>query len=172
MRFKSVVAIAAAAALTAVAPLSAQTTCTGNPCSTFNTGTLTIGDVMQLDLSSGTTNLGTPGLTEFNAGAILSTGPTTTVRANRAYRVTVEAQNDFTYTAGGLGGTKVKGDLQWKTGVLNFAGMSTTAATAFSGTSSDGLTPSAAIQYKTLLSYANDKPGTYEIVVKFTLAAP
>ena len=171
MRFKSVVAIAAAAVLTAVAsPLSAQVlSCTGNGCFTSNTGTLTVNDVMQLDLSGVSTNLGTPVLADFNAGFILSTGPTAQVWSNRAYRVTVEAPSDFVYT-GSLAGSKVKGDLQWKT-TGGFADMTTGAVDAYAGTSNNGGV-SAAIQYKTKLSYANDKPGSYALLVKFTLAAP
>ena len=171
MRFKSVAAITAATLLTALAqPVAAQVlSCTGNGCFTSNTGTLTVGDVMQLDLSSVSTNLGTPVLADFNAGSILSTGPTATVWSNRAYRVTVDAPSDFVYT-GSLAGTKVKGDLQWKT-TGAFASLTTSAADAYAGTSHNG-TASAAIQYKTLLAYANDKPGSYALLVKFTLTAP
>ena len=171
MRFKSVVAVAAAAILVAAAqPASAQIlSCTGNGCHDENIGTLTVGDVMQLDLSSTATDLGTPVLADFNNGFINSTGPTSKVWSNRPYRVTVSAPADFSYT-GTLSGTKVKGDLQWKT-TGSFASMTTAAADAYSGSSNNGGV-SAAIQYHTLLSYANDVPGSYALNVHFTLSAP
>jgi hypothetical protein len=174
MRFNAVVAVAAAAMLAVGAQAaSAQiVSCTGNGCLTTNTGTLTVNDVMQLDLSGVSTALGTPGLTNFNAGKITSTGPTAKVWSNRPYRVTVAAAAaNFTYT-GSLSGSKPASDLQWNTtGTGSYTALSTTAADLFSGTSNAGSTVGG-IFYNTLLSYANDLPGSYALVVNFTLAAP
>ena len=184
IRIRAIVAAAAASAAIACMPqlVSAQATCTytnTTPCtlSPFN-ASLTPTDVMRLKLSSTSTNLGAPAKTDFTTGFIASTGPTLSVKANRAYRVTVQPTTAFfcVTSCPGVASTKPTYDLSWSANGTFTAfvfGTPQDVVASGLGTPSAGTgTPQATLSYKTALSYAVDKPGTYAVVVTITLTAP
>ncbi len=167
-------------ALTAAAgPVSAQLTCNAtNPspagdCSLTNTVSGTVNDMVQLTISSNTTVLPAFTLAEFNAGKRTGvSGPTLTVNANRAWRVSIKGAA-FTGTGNNA---KPVGELRWKDDVDNtsYAGLTTSAVPFFPGAGNGSATNSMVrnIGYEWLLSFATDTPGGYSQVVTFTLSAP
>ncbi len=149
----------------------AAQTATGNPATVSVTASATVNDMLQLTLSSITTDLGTPTVADFNAGYLNAVGPTATVKSNRAWTVNVKGHT-ATFTGSGTANpTKSAADLQWGTtaGTYNHD-MSTVAPLATgAATANSGALP---IFFHTLWNYATDSPGTYSLVVDFTLSAP
>lgn len=176
---KRLASLAALAILSAAAaPLAAQqNSCTGNPCTIQNTASVSVVDVMRLTLDGYTTDLGTPTESDFVAGYRTAAGPTATVRSNRPYRVTVKAvPSSFSWTAPTInGGTladplKPASDLLWGTAAGTYGNDMSASALLLSGNGTSSTQQQ--IHYKTLYSFAKDVPGTYSIVIDFTLAAP
>jgi hypothetical protein len=135
--------------------------------------TLTIPDVMQLTLTSTSTALTTPVAADYDAGFVANTGPTATVKSNRAWRLQISA-GAATWTAVSTPpftarASKPAADLQWGTGGP-FTALTTTAATAASGGGTGG-TP-ASFVFHTVYSWGLDTPGSYSLAIVFTLLAP
>ena len=174
--------IAAAAFLGAAARLDAQT-CIAQPppanlwtCAANTSASLVIGDVLSLTLSATTTTLTAPGSTDYDAGFVANTGPTATVRGNRAWRLQISAAA-ATWTAvntqPGVSAraNKPVSDLLRATASGGpFTAFSTTPATVASGAASAGT--AATFYLRTLYAWTVDTPGTYSLVVTFTLLAP
>ena len=100
-------------------------------------------------------------------------GPTATVVANRPWVVSVVGNTGaFTCAGAGCNGTKTAADLKWEVNGAggSFANNMSTPSDLASGNATSGT--SAQIMYRTLWSVANDTPGTYSLVVNFTLSAP
>jgi hypothetical protein len=111
-------------------------------------------------------------ISDFSSGTTIqlpTTGPTFTVKANRAYKVQISA------AAASFTGTtyaKPAADLAWSTSPSGtFATLSTTAADVDAGGATAGST-SVGLYYKTTYKLLQDVPGTYSLDVKFTLVAP
>ena len=157
--------------LVATQSLAAQTSCTGNPCNVTTTATLTVNDLLKLTLSSTATDLGTPVEADFDAGFKTSSGPTATVKANRPWHVAVVGTTAaFGYTGSLIDPVKSASDLKWGTVAGTYGSDASASATLSSGNGTSG--SSQQIFYKTLLSFANDRTGSYALDVKFTLSAP
>ena len=158
-------AILALLALVSV-PASAQ--CSGGSCTV--TISMPVAQVLRLTLSSTTTNLGNPTPADFTTGYKDATGPIVTVKANRAWHVSVSGTAArFTYT-GSLGNpNKPVGDLGWGTSSGSYPNNLGTPATFASGT--PGIT-SRTIYFRTQWHLTTDVPGNYQAVVAFTLSAP
>lgn len=175
MTFRPMALVLAGAALLGLSPLaSAQTVCTGNPCSLTNTASVTVTAQLKLSLSSTTTTLTSPDTTAFNNG--FQDDPsmfTATVKANTGWTLSVKSAA-ATWTASGAGAraSKPAGDLQWSsTGGSPFTALTASnAQLATSGTGTSGTTKT--ISYHTLWDYTLDTPGTYSLGVVFTLSAP
>ena len=165
--------MAALALLLGTAPAAAQT-CTTNPCTVGVTTSSTVNDVMQLTLSSTTSDLGSPTATEYGAGFMDASGPTSTVKSNRPWRVTVVGNAaNFTYTApaaSGLTNTKSAADLKWGTVAGTYGSNMGSAAQLSAGNGTSGA--SQQIFFRTQWAWATDVPGTYSLVVNFTLSGP
>jgi hypothetical protein len=164
-----------AALVAAFGPLSAAAqTCTTNPCTVGVTASSTVADVMQLTLSSTTTDLGSPTATEYGAGHMDASGPTSTVKSNRPWRVTVVGNAaNFSYSApaaSGLTNTKSAADLKWGTTAGTYGSNMGSAAQLSSGNGTAGA--SQQIFFRTQWAWATDVPGTYSLVVNFTLSGP
>lgn len=161
-----------ALSLAASSPLLGQT-CTANPCTVQVTASATVPDVMQLTLSTTTLDLGTPSAADFSAGYKEMAGPTATVQSNRPWHIDVVAANvtQFTYSGSLTDPGKPASDLKWGTVSGTYTNNAGTSAVLKTGTSG-GTGVSQQIFFKTLWSWASDVPGTYSVVVKFTLAAP
>lgn len=167
----AVPARALAQTCTAQAPPATPWTCTVS-----TSAALTIGDVLQLTLSSTTTTLTAPSSADYDAGFVLNTGPTATVRGNRAWRLQISAATatwGATNTQPGVSAwtNKPAGDLLWSTAAGGpFTALSTTPATVTSGNASAGTGSS--FFFRTAYSWALDTPGAYSLAVVFTLVAP
>jgi hypothetical protein len=163
MRISSVVLVAL---LTLYRTAAAQQTCDGGATCLLNvSATASINSVARLSISTTTTTLTTPATADFGTTAgVNSTGPTITVKANTGYTLTASAVSG-SWTGGS--NTKPATDLKMKVngGALTALGQVAQTATATGGTSY-------AIGYNTIYNWAVDTPGSYSLVVKYTLTAP
>lgn len=148
---------------------AAAQSCTGNPCSVGNTVSATVGTLLRLTLSTTTTALAGPSEAEFDAGFQDAAGPSATVKANRSWTLKVSAAA-ANWTTDNLV-VKPASDLQWATASGGpYAGLTIAAAdVATSGATASFAQP---VFYRVLWSYANDAPGSYSLVVTYTVTAP
>jgi hypothetical protein len=181
MRKLYAVAVLAAAVARTSAAQSCSIVSTAAPplsCTVTSTHSLTMPSLLSLTMAgftSGTSQtLNAPtDISDFSSGStiqVATTGPTFTVKANRAYKVQISA------AAASFSGTsyaKPAGDVQWSTAANGtFAALSTTAADVDpAGVPTAGST-SIGLFYKTTYKLLQDVPGTYSLDVKFTLVAP
>lgn len=122
-----------------------------------------------VDLSL-TDNLSFTGLgkDEFDVGYMEDLGAhVLTVSCNTTWTLTIES-DALLWSGGSL--SKPSTDLQWTTAV-SYAGLSTTAAQVTTGSAGKDLA-AATVDFKLLLSYASDTPGTYTLGITYTLTAP
>jgi hypothetical protein len=166
--------IVVAATLTPLlsAPLAAQT-CSTNPCTVQVTASATVNDVMKLTLSGITADLGTPTDVDYTAGFKEAAGPTATVQSNRPWHVDVVGNNTtkFTYAGSFTDPNKAASDLKWGTVSGTYGNnMSSSAVLKTGATGSSGTAQQ--IFFKTLWAWTSDVPGTYSLVVNFTVAGP
>src|SRR5207247_6866533 len=110
-------------------------------------------DVMQLTLTSTSTALTAPAAAGYDAGFVANTGPTATVKSNRAWRLQISAAAatwTATNTQPGVNArpNKPAADLEWGTAVGGpFTALSVTPATAKSGSATAG-TPTSILDRK------------------------
>lgn len=148
-------------------PNGANGTCTLNVASS-----LTIPTVIRLTIDDTTTALTTPTEVIFNTGTASSAGPSITVQSNSPWTLYVRA-GAATWT--GVGAVarvnKPAGDLGWNiTGGASYATMTTVDATVKSGTrTASDVTQ---IYYQVNWSWPLDTPGTYSLVVQYTVTSP
>jgi hypothetical protein len=111
-------------------------------------------------------------ISDFSSGTTIqlpTTGPTFTVKANRAYKVQISAA---AATFSGTSYAKPAGDIAWSTSAAgSFTALSTTAADVDAGGATAG-SASVGLFYKTTYKLLSDVPGTYTLDVTFTLVAP
>jgi hypothetical protein len=145
-------------------------------CPVNTSATLTVPDVMQLTLTSTSTALTAPATADYDAGFVANTGPTATVKSNRAWRLQISA-GAATWTASNTQpgvnarGNKPAADLKWGAAVAGpFTAVSVTPVTASMGSATAG-TPTSFF-FQTLYSWGLDTPGAYSLPVVFTLLAP
>lgn len=169
-----------AVALFAAAPVQAQLSCdiaNTASCPVGTTASMTMPSLLRLTLGSTTSSLAAPAAVgEFDPATGLvkkeSDGPSVTVRANRGWSVTLQADaGTFTPALGATNGyAKPVSDLEvfngtsWAT-VSNSTAVSITSGTA---TASNVLST---IKYRTLYNVALDKPDTYSLGITYTLTA-
>lgn len=178
MRFYALASAVGAAALFSASSLAAQGTCTTTPsCTVTNTASATVNTVARLTLDANTTDLGTPVEADFTAGFKDAVGPVATVISNAPWTVTVYRANSnsqyFASTSTYV--TKPTSDLQWDVvagGTTHNAGTSAALVFASNPTGAPTPTSSQATFYRTNWSFALDTPGTYTLVVNYTLSEP
>jgi len=172
--------LALSLALTVLAEGAAAQSCSApvpnGSCPVNTSATLTVPDVMQLTLTSTSTALTAPATADYDAGFVANTGPTATVKSNRAWRLQISA-GAATWTASNTQpgvnarANKPGADLQWGTAAGGpFTAASVTPATANSGSATAG-TPTSFF-FHTLYGWGVDTPGAYSLPVVFTLLAP
>jgi hypothetical protein len=151
---------------------TAQATCTGNPCSVQLTASATVNDVLRLTLSGASTNLGTPSETDYDAGYKDVAGPTASVKSNRPWHVDIAAAAaTFGYAGVLTNPNKSASELLWGATAGTYGNNMGSAAVLMNGATGTGST-SQAIFFRTLWSWASDVPGSYSLVINFTVAAP
>ena len=172
MKFGRLVGAATVLVLLSTSRVLAQT-CSANPCTVQLTASATVNDVVQLSLSGTTLDLGTPSAADFTAGFKDVAGPTATVQSNRPWHVDVVANNvvKFTYAGALTDPNKPSNNLHWGTVSGTYGNDASTSAVLKSGAAGTSGT-SQQIFFRTMWSWAADVPGTYSLVVNFTLAAP
>ena len=165
-------AAAAAMLMVAASHLEAQATCTGNPCTVQVTASATVNDVLRLTLSSNTADLGTPTDVDLDAGYKDAAGPTASVKSNRPWHVDVAGNAAaFSYTGSLTDPNKPASDLQWGTAAGTYGNNMGASSVLTSGATGTG-NASQAIFFRTLWSWTSGVPGSYGLVINFTLAAP
>ena len=181
MRKLFVVAVLTAAVARTSAAQScsiASTAATPAPCTVTSTHSLTMPSLLSLTMAgftSGTSmTLNAPAdISDFSSGntiQVATTGPTFTVKANRAYKVQISAAAANFSTATSY--SKPAADIAWATAANGtFVALSTTAADVDAGAATAGST-SVGLFYKTTYRLLSDVPGAYNLDVKFTLVAP
>jgi hypothetical protein len=164
MRLRSV--ISTTIALLVIAARGASAQCNSGPsCSVQVLATATINTVARLSISNTTTSLTTPKAADFGSSAgVTSIGPTITVLSNAGYALTAAAS--ATSWTGPSGANKPATDLKMIIG----AGPVPLGQVGTSSTGTSGKPYS--ISYNTIYNWTTDKPGTYSLVVNYTLTAP
>lgn len=163
----------------AASPLAAQRNCAVNgpatsSCTVSLVTEVTVHDLMRIDLSEAALDLGQPTVADFEAGHLNSATPVTvSVKANRPYKVTIESGTPrFDYSGAHPDPDKPATDLLWTTASGSFD-ESRNVGTARDLGGDDGATDGrdVDVHFRTKYSFAKDKPGSYSLDVKFTLAA-
>lgn len=146
-------------------------------CSVSGNVSITVGSPahnVQLDLSTSTTILATPSISDYDGGiqAIPTTGPTWTATSNGAWTVSVAATSS-TWELTSLNGRvdKPVSDLLFAlTPAGAYTPISLTAATVGSGAAN--VQGSGTLYFKVKYSWLNDDPGSYRIPLVFSVFAP
>jgi hypothetical protein len=171
----------AIASLGAAGRISAQTNCS-NPvvgsdvllgatvgsgaCSVTNTVSLTLGKYATLSINNATTTLATPSAAQFGDPAgVTTTGPTVTVSSNTGWTLTASAAAGWTGTGNN---SKPVTDIKAKVGSGSFTAFPFTAGTNPGASSA----ATVAMSYNTIYNFLTDTPGTYSLIVTYSLTAP
>ncbi|HEY3935149.1 MAG TPA: hypothetical protein VGL65_11105 [Gemmatimonadales bacterium] len=146
--------------------------------------------VLVINLSGSNTNtaLGTPAEADFLAGGLVADGPTVTIMANGPYSVGVKGHTStFAYSGPALTNpNKLASDLTWAPGTgaapgtcaavptygNNMGSSSKLMSGSVGAPAISASAPSQQICYRTLWTFASSPPGTYMLMVDFTLSEP
>jgi len=166
-----------------VASGSAASRLPAQSCGQTSTGSCTVNVTLrapipfaaQISASASTTDIGqltTADLIPGQAtGAKEFTGPVITAQANFAWTLTIRAASaSWTYSGTGSP-SKPASDLGWRLGTSgSYAAMTTSGATLISGAL--GESRSTPIYFRTTWRWTSEPPGSYELPLTLTLAAP
>ena len=164
---------------TAIGASQANAQCSSNTgsCNTTNTASVTVGALVKLGMSSATTTLTAPSVTDIESALSLdNAGPTFTVKANRSWTLKVKSFNatNFDYL-GTDSGVKPISDLSWATtSGGSYSAITASDATVASGASSNSTAVNSFFRTSWAggFSAASNAPGTYSLPIVFTLTAP
>jgi hypothetical protein len=165
---------------TSIGASEANAQCSGNAgtCNTTNTASATVGVLVKLGMSSATTTLTNPAVSDIELGAVLAdAGPTFTIKANRSWTLSVMTTNAANWTyVGSFGGTKPISDLTWSNALAGtYVGISSSNVSFLTGASATNGTAAQAF-FKTVwaagFTQPSNAPGVYSLPVVFTLSAP
>jgi hypothetical protein len=176
-----VVALAAmAAVMCAPSVTEAQGSCSrsnSGSCSTSaSSGNVTEGTIakaVQAVITAGSTASITATAAAYNAGYAEFQGATLTVRANKAWNLTISSSaSAWTNVGSGSRASKPVADLSWATSQAGtYTALSATATTVTSGAAATSGT-TVNLWHRAKLSWTSDTPGTYILPVTVTLTAP
>jgi hypothetical protein len=168
MTLRPMLLVAVVAALTAATPAAAQQPCP--TCTQAVTLNVQVPTVMRLVLDAPTTLVATASEDSYDRGYETTAGPTATVKSNVPWRLDISTtQETWTPTGAGARADKPAADLAWSASPDGrYAPIGTTPAVAATGRPGKSRVP---LTYRTNFSYEKDSPGSYQIVVKLTLAA-
>ncbi len=137
----------------------------GSACQVSNTVSLTLGKYARLSIDNTSSSLTVPQASDFGTVAgVNSTGPTLTVSSNAPWTLTASTAAGWTGTGNN---SKPLSDIKAKVGAGSFTAFPFTAASG-SAIANDGH----AVTYNTIYNFVTDTPGTYSLVVNYTLTAP
>ena len=133
-------------------------------CQVSNTVQVTLGKYARLSIDNTNTTLTTPQASDFGTVAgVTTTGPTVTVSSNAPWTLTASTAASWT---GSGNNAKPTADLKGKTSG-SFATFPFTAATGAAIANDAHL-----VTYNTLYNFVVDTPGSYSLIVNYTLTAP
>jgi len=175
MKFAKLLVVTAMSAVAATAHAQTLINCGGateagigpstTSCRLTNQVNASVPTVARLEITSTSTNLTAPLAADFGTAAgVNSTGPTLTVRANAGYVLT-SAPAAATWT-GPATSNKLASDLKMSVN----AGSTVALGTVGSGSATAGV--DYAIGYNVIYNWTTDIPGSYSLVVNYTLTAP
>jgi hypothetical protein len=167
MSLRPVLFVAVAAVLAAV-PATAQQPCP--TCTQAVTLNVQVPTILRLVVDAPTTVVAAATEAGYDRGYEVTAGPTATVKSNVPWRLDISAtQETWTPTGAGARADKPATDLSWSAlSDGKYTPMGTTPAVAATGRPGRTAVP---LTYRTKFSYEQDSPGSYQIVVKLTLAA-
>jgi len=165
---------------TALGSSQANAQCSDNngTCNTTNTASVSVGALVKLGMSSGSTTLTNPTADNLDGGAVLqNTGPTFTIKANRSWTLKIKSGNALNWTyAGANAGVKPIGHLAWATAPAGvYAAITDIDATFTSGAGATNSGAASSFFRTTWLADfvdASNREGTYSLPIVFTLSAP
>jgi hypothetical protein len=157
------------------ATLQAQTSCIGlGSCTTVTTVQLIVPGIVSLDLGGATVNLNAPTISSLGSH-VQSNGPTMTVRANKAWNVSVHANAAAWAYTGDNGGAKPLSDLTWS-GASDGTYVAMTQTPAPVGSGARTSTATVPMFFRVLHPADPGDPrnaaGTYTLGLTFTITAP
>lgn len=164
-------------AVSSVTPVWAQSCGAASTCQVTTEAAVTIPALVALDVSGGgSLALTAPVPDDLATGHVQDNGPTITVRANRAWTLSLHTTNatNWTYT-GDQAGVKPISDLTWATTSNGtYAAITTSAATVDSGARTNNDSPSLFFRtvYSSDFAADNNAAGAYSLALVFTIAAP
>jgi len=165
---------------TAIGASQANAQCSSGTgsCFTTNTASVTVGVLVKLGMTTTTTALTAPSVTDLESATPVldNVGPVFTVKANRSWNLKIKSFNatNFDYTGSDLG-VKPIGDLSWAiSSGGSYSAITASDATVASGVSSNGTTVNSFFRTSWAggFSAASNAPGTYSLPIVFTLTAP
>lgn len=131
---------------------------------------ITIGQVLAIDVTNTTVSFDNPDATDFDSGSMDATSGSSQIdtRGNVEHAVEITADADF---FSGGGGSKPASDLRWSTDGFGSqdVGLSTTAARVVEGLSRGNNTGATSVDYRILLDYTTDAPDTYTLGFTYTV---
>lgn len=168
LTMKRPVIVLALAALALAPRTSVAQECSGNNCRTTNTVVANVGALMGLSLDRPATVTVSASAQDIATGAQVTSGPTARVKSNTDWRLEVSATSTE-WTAGqGARDGKPATDLAWRVGTDgDYTPLSTEPAQAAAGSHTSDT--EVAFQYQTSYDSQSDRPGTYTMVVQYTL---
>jgi len=141
------------------------TTSANSNCQVTNTVSVTLGKYARLSIDATTTPLTVPTALQFGTAAgVNSPGPTLTVSSNTAWTLTASTAAAWT---GSGNNAKPTSDIKAKVDAGSLTAFPFTAASG-SAIASDPHT----VVYNTIYNFVTDTPGSYSLVVNYTLSAP
>ena len=155
-------------ALPAAMPVAAQQSC--STCTASATLSVQVPTVMRLVVDAPTTVVASATEASYDRGYEVTAGPTATVKSNVPWRLDISTtQETWTPTGAGARADKPATDLLWSASPAgSYTPIGTKPAVAATGRPGRTRVP---LSYQTKFSYDQDSPGSYQIVVKLTLAA-
>ena len=149
----------------------AQLGCSGATCSVEISMPVT--NILRLSLSSPSVPLGAPTEADYQAG-FRDTGPVDViVKGNYPFSVQIGGMApSFTYTGSLPGPNKPASDLRWALSAGALASTTNHMGTTATLITSNGIGVTLPLYLRTLWNFPTDVPGTYSLVISFTLSPP
>jgi hypothetical protein len=165
---KRPILVLALAASALVPQTSVAQECSANYCRTTNQVVANVGALMGLSLDRPADVTMNASARDITAGLQVQSGPTARVKSNTDWRLEVSAASTE-WTAGqGAREGKRASDLGWRVGTNGgYTPLSTDPAQAAAGSHTSDT--KVAFQYQTSYDSQSDRPGTYSLVVRYTL---
>lgn len=135
------------------------------------TASITIGELLSIDVSNTTVGFDTPDFDDFDTGWIVS-GDQSVIdtRGNVEHRVTITADGPTMAFLGDDDPSKPAEDLEWDAG-SGFVGISETSADVVADLARGANSGAATVSYRMLLDETEDVPGDYSLGFTYTVTA-